>query len=235
MLKIDGLHAGYGSRTVLWELQLEVGRHDVVSVIGANGVGKTTLLRTVSGLLRPSQGEIYLEGERVTDLGAEDLVARGVVHVPEGRQLFSGLSVRNNLLMGAFTRHDRSGIARDAEWVLSLFPELNPLLHRQAGLLSGGEQQMVAIGRGLMANPRLLLIDEFSLGLAPVIVDRLARLIRQIHQERDITILLVEQDVQMALDMSDRGVVLENGRIARQGTCAALLADDEIRRIYLGV
>src|SRR5574341_910311 len=210
-LRVEGLQAGYGATTVLHGVSLEVAPGDIVAMIGANGVGKTTFLRAVSGLLPPSAGEIYLEGERTTALPAEDLVPRGMAHVPEGRQLFSGLSVRHNLLIGAFARRDRDAIARDLDRILALFPELRPLLDRQAGLLSGGEQQMVAIGRGLMTRPRLLLIDEFSLGLAPVVVDRLARLIRQIHAGGEVTIILVEQDAQMALEITNWTFVLESG------------------------
>lgn len=234
-LRVDGLRAGYGATTVLQGMSLEVAGGDMVAMIGANGVGKTTFLRAVSGLLAPSAGEIYLEGERITGAPAEDLVSRGLVHIPEGRQLFSGLSVRRNLLLGAFVRRDRAAMARDFDRVLELFPELRPLLERQAGLLSGGEQQMVAIGRGLMASPRLLLIDEFSLGLAPVVVDRLARLIRQVHAAGEITTVLVEQDAQMALEITHWAFVLESGRIAAQGQSDQLLADDNIRRIYLGI
>ena len=234
-LRVDGLQAGYGATTVLHGVSLEVAPGNIVAMIGANGVGKTTFLRAVSGLLRPSAGEIHIAGERTTGLPAEDLVPLGVAHIPEGRQLFSGLTVRHNLLIGAFARRERAPVTRDFDRVLELFPELRPLLNRQAGTLSGGEQQMVAIGRGLMTRPRLLLIDEFSLGLAPVVVDRLARLIRQVHAGGEITIILVEQDAQMALEITNWAFVLAGGRIAAQGPSGQLLADDNIRRIYLGV
>jgi branched-chain amino acid transport system ATP-binding protein len=234
LLEVIDLSSGYGDVQILWNVSLEVREGEVVSLIGANGAGKTTLLSTISQLLTPWSGTIRIQGRDFTRARSDEVVEAGVVHVPQGRRLFAGLSVRDNLLQGAYLRRDASQVARTLEWVLGLFPHLAQRQGQPAGLLSGGEQQMCAIGRALMTRPRLLVIDELSLGLAPVVVDDLLKLISRLHRE-GMTILLVEQDVQVALEHATRGYVLENGRIARTGPASELLDDPRIREAYLGL
>jgi ABC-type branched-subunit amino acid transport system ATPase component len=234
LLEIRDLDAGYGDVQILWDLTLEVREGEVVALIGANGAGKTTLLWTISQLIRPRAGSIRFDGRDVTHAGAEALVRAGVVHVPQGRRLFAGLTVRDNLMQGAYLRRDRVEIRRTLDEVLAIFPRLAERQGQLAGLLSGGEQQMCAIARALMSKPRLLMIDELSLGLAPLVVESLMKLVAQLR-ERGITILLVEQDVQVALEHADRGYVLETGRIAQSSTAAELLQDPRIRQAYLGL
>jgi branched-chain amino acid transport system ATP-binding protein len=189
---------------------------------------------TISGLLRAMSGEILFEGKRIDRAASDEIVAAGISHVPQGRRLFAGLTVRENLLQGAYLRQDPAAIRRDLGWVLSLFPSLQRRLHQAAGTLSGGEQQMCAIGRGLMARPKLLMIDEFSLGLAPIVVDQLADIVRTVNDE-GMTVLMVEQDVQVALERADRGYVLETGHITLAGPAEALLANEHIKQAYLGI
>jgi len=237
LFRLESIHAGYGEIPVLWDINLEVDEGEIVSLIGANGAGKTTLLTLISGLIKPTQGEIYFRDQPISKLPPKERVKRGIIQIPEGRQLFAGMTVHENLMMGAYARPaaDRQAVAKDLEWVVGLFPELKDRQSQLAGTLSGGEQQMCAIGRGLMGNPQLLLIDELSLGLAPVIVDRLMQVIHEIFQQREIGMLLVEQDVQTGLDLGQRGYCLETGHIALEGTCDFLQANEHVQRAYLGM
>jgi branched-chain amino acid transport system ATP-binding protein len=237
LFKLENVHAGYGEIPVLWDINLEVDEGEIVSLIGANGAGKTTLLTMISGLIPVQQGEIYFRDQPISSLPPKERVKRGMIQIPEGRQLFAGMTVRENLTMGAYARpaSDRKAISDDLEWVLGLFPELKERQSQLAGTLSGGEQQMCAIGRGLMGNPQLLLIDELSLGLAPVIVDRLMQIIRKIFEQRRMGLLLVEQDVQIGLDLGQRGYCLETGHVALEGTCEFLQSNEHIQRAYLGM
>ena len=233
LLQVETLTAGYGMTPVLFEIDLELAAGELVALIGANGAGKSTLLGALSGLVRVSNGSVRLAGRLLTGLRPEMIVASGMVHVPQGRRLFSTMTVERNLLLGAYRRHDRR-VREDFDRILGYFPALANKLDREAGTLSGGEQQMVAIGRGLMARPTLLMIDEPSLGLAPNIVDRVMEIVKTINKD-GTAVLLVEQDVVLALDIADRGYVLENGRIAMNGRAADLRRDPAVRRAYLGV
>ena len=234
LLEVKGLSSGYGEVQILRDVSLTVREKEIVALIGANGAGKTTLLYTISQLLKPTAGSVTFGGRDITSAPPDEIVGAGVVHVPQGRRLFSGLTVEENLLQGAFLRKDRAGIEEDLHWVYGLLPRLKERSGQLAGRLSGGEQQMCAIGRGLMSRPKLLLIDELSLGLAPLVVDSLLDLISQIN-ERGTTVLLVEQDVQVALEHAHRGYVLETGRIVQTGPAAELLDDPRIRQAYLGL
>ena len=233
LLEVQGLSVAYGDVQVLWDVSLEVRRGETVALIGANGAGKSTLLAAISGLLHPRSGRVTLLGGDITAAPADAIVRAGIAHVPQGRRLFSGLSVRQNLLLGAYTRTDGRQ-DEDLGWVFEIFPKLNERQSQLAGTMSGGEQQMCAIARALMSRPKLLMIDEPSLGLAPVVVDDLLLALRTVH-ERGTTILLVEQDVQTALEEADRGYVLDTGRIVMSGLAAELLNDSAIKKSYLGV
>jgi branched-chain amino acid transport system ATP-binding protein len=232
MLEVRDLHVYYGEIHALKGVSFRVGQGEVVTLLGNNGAGKTTTLRTLSGLLAPRQGEVALEGSSLLGTAPHDVVRRGVTHVPEGRRVFNRLTVRENLEMGAYTRHD-GGIDADVERVFTTFPRLRERAVQTAGTLSGGEQQMLAIGRALMARPRLLLLDEPSMGLAPVIVEQIFETIQSINQQ-GVTILLVEQNAAMALSVATRGYVLETGRVALEGRAADLADNPEVRRAYLG-
>ena len=234
MLWIGGLVAGYGDIEILHGVDLEVGAGEIVALVGSNGAGKTTLLRTVAGLITPMAGSVELEGRDVTRLRAAGRVKAGVALVPEGRRLFAALTVEQNLLLGAYTRSDQAAARRDLARIYELFPLLGARPNQPAGSLSGGEQQMCTIGRGLMSAPRILMIDELSLGLSPVAIDGLLLALRQLHDE-GLTILLVEQDVQTALGLADRGYVLETGSIILGGPSGSLLADPMLRSAYLGL
>jgi branched-chain amino acid transport system ATP-binding protein len=234
LLEVRGVDAGYGAVQVLWGVSLEVLPGEVVALIGPNGAGKSTFLRVVSGLLRPWAGTVAFDGRDVTGRAPEALVRLGLAHVPQGRRLFPDLSVRENVLLGAHTRRDRASTARDLDAVLDLFPALRGRLHLAAHQLSGGEQQMVALARALMARPRLLLVDELSLGLAPMVVDALMGVVDDLRG-RGTSVLLVEQDVGVALQHADRGYVLETGSVVLHDTAPALLASPRIRRSYLGL
>jgi len=234
LLEVRDLSSGYGEVQILWDVSLEVRQGEVVALIGANGAGKTTLLYTLSQLVKPRSGSVFFSGKDLTRARPEEVVGAGIVHVPQGRRLFPGLTVKENLLQGVYLRRDRAGIEEDLEWVFGLLPRLRERAGQMAGRLSGGEQQMCAIGRGLMSRPRLLLIDELSLGLAPLVVDSLLDLISQINR-KGTTVLLVEQDVQVALEHAHRGYVLETGRIVQSSTAAELLEDPRIRQAYLGL
>jgi branched-chain amino acid transport system ATP-binding protein len=233
LLQVRGLTAGFGAGPVLFGVDLDFHPGELVALIGANGAGKSTLLGVLSGLHRATGGRVVFDGRDVTNARPERLVAAGLVHVPQGRRLFATLSVERNLRLGAYLRRDRE-VGEDLVRVLDYFPALKDKLHRNAGTLSGGEQQMVAIGRGLMARPKLLMIDEPSLGLAPKVVDRVVDVARAINRD-GTSILLVEQDVLVALETADRGYVLENGRVALSGSAADLERNPEVRRAYLGM
>ena len=232
MLKVEAIDVAYGEIRALKGVGLEVGQGEIVTILGNNGAGKTTTLKTISGLLHPTRGAITLEDESLLDVPPHAIVSRGIAHVPEGRRIFNRLTVRENLMMGAYLRSD-SGIAADLERVFGLFPRLSERLTQVAGTLSGGEQQMLAIGRALMANPRLLLLDEPSMGLAPVLVEQIFDTITDINRQ-GMTILLVEQNAAMALSIAHRGYVLETGSIALAGTAAELSENADVRRAYLG-
>jgi branched-chain amino acid transport system ATP-binding protein len=236
MLEISDLEAGYGQIQVLWNVNISVGEGEIVAMVGSNGAGKTTLLKTIAGLIRPRGGEITLNGEPVTRLTPDVRVKLGISLVPEGRQLFSGMTVEQNLMMGAYSRDNpKNEIARDLDRVFDLFPALRERSTQLAGTLSGGEQQMCAIGRALMADPKVLLIDELSLGLAPVIVDKLVLTLREINTRQGLTVFLVEQDVEAALRLASRGYVLETGSITMHGDSKDLLDDERIKKSYLGI
>jgi branched-chain amino acid transport system ATP-binding protein len=234
LLEVQSLSVAYGDVQVLWDINLEVGRGDFVALVGANGAGKTTTINAISGLLPPMAGEILFNGERINDVPPWERVRMGIAQMPEGRKLFAGLTTEQNLRLGAYLRND-DGVDEDLNWVMDLFPEVERRRDQLAGSLSGGEQQMVSIGRALMAKPKLFLVDELSLGLAPVIVDRLAEILARLHSETELTIFLVEQDVQVALEMVRWGYVIEAGRITTSGPAKELLASDEVRKAYLGV
>jgi branched-chain amino acid transport system ATP-binding protein len=232
VLRIEDLHVYYGEIHALKGVALEVHRGEIVALLGNNGAGKTTTLKTISGLLVPRRGRVTLDEAPLTGLPAHAVVLHGIAHVPEGRRIFNRLTVRENLMMGAYRRTD-GGIEGDLDRVLGLFPRLNERLTQVAGTLSGGEQQMLAIGRALMASPRLLLLDEPSMGLAPVLVEQIFETIQDINRQ-GTTILLVEQNAAMALEVAQRGYVLETGTIALAGTAATLAGNADVRRAYLG-
>src|SRR4030088_1817079 len=233
LLHVKGLNAGFDAGPVLFGIDLEIAPSELIALVGANGAGKSTLLGVLSGLVRSTSGTVLLAGEDVTNARPEVLVRKGVAHVPQGRRLFGTISVEKNLLLGAFLRRDAE-IRADLVRVLDHFPALKDKLSREAGTLSGGEQQMVAIGRGMMARPKLLMVDELSLGLAPKVVDRLIDVVRDINRE-GMAMILVEQDVLVALDAAHRAYVLENGRVALSGAAADVRDDPGVRRAYLGV
>jgi branched-chain amino acid transport system ATP-binding protein len=232
-LRLDDVHTFYGSIQALKGISLEVREGEVVTLIGANGAGKSTTLRSINGLNTPRAGKIYFQGKDITRKSPHDIVEMGISQSPEGRRLFPRMTVLENLEMGAFQRRDRPRIKEDLERVYSLFPRLAERKSQQAGTLSGGEQQMVAIGRALMARPKLLMLDEPSMGLAPIFVERIFEIIHEIN-EQGTTILLVEQNALMALDAADRGYVLETGKIALADDAKALRDNEDVRRTYLG-
>ncbi len=234
MLKVSNLAVSYGAIAALGGVSFEIEQGSIVTLIGGNGAGKTTTLRTISGLLRPQSGTIEFLGEDITRLPAHQIVARGLCHVPEGRMIFSNLTVEENLAMGAYLLRDESAIARNREYVFSVFPRLKERLRQMAGTLSGGEQQMLAIGRALMGNPKFLMLDEPSLGIAPRLISTIFEKIVEINREHGITILLVEQNANLALEVSRRAYVLETGRIVMQGDSKQLRADPQLKATYLG-
>ena len=233
MLKVTGLCAGYGDTEILRGIDIAAGPGEIIAVLGPNGAGKTTLNNVLSGILAPASGSIRFDGEDIAGARAAELVARGLVHVPEGRRVFPNLSVLENLELGSY-RRGRERRAENLERIVSIFPRLRERLSQNAGTLSGGEQQMLAIGRGLMAEPKLLILDEPSLGLAPVLVDLLFSLIQTINKD-GLTILLVEQNVARSLEIASRAYVIEQGRIALSGSAAELARNEAVRRSYLGV
>ena len=235
LLSLDGLVVRYGEIEALRGLSLSIDVGEVVTLLGANGAGKSTTLRAISGLQKPAGGDIVFDGKSIAGLGPEAIVKLGVAHVPEGRRLFPGLSARENIMLGASSRGHiaKSALVRESDEMFDLFPDIRPFADALGWTLSGGQQQMVAVARGLMAKPRLLLLDEPSLGLAPVIVQKVFAIIGEIRQ-RGTTVLLVEQNARMALSVADRGYVLETGRLALSGSPAQLWSNDEIRAAYLG-
>jgi len=234
LLELSGVDVAYGDLPALSGVDLVVEPGETLSVVGANGAGKTTLLRTISGLLRPRRGELRFEGEPIDRLACHRIVERGVVHVPEGRKVFGSLTVRENLELGSYTRAAKARRSDSLERVFTLFPRLRERAGQAAGTLSGGEQQMLAIGRALMTLPKLLMLDEPSLGLAPLIVKEIFRIIGEINRA-GTTVLLVEQNTRQALALSRRGYVLENGRVALSGSGETLLGNEHVRRAYLGL
>jgi branched-chain amino acid transport system ATP-binding protein len=233
LLSVEDLHVSYGAIRALHGISFHVDEGEIVTLIGANGAGKSTTLRTISGLIYPENGHITYGGRDLVGVPAEDIVGLGVVHVPEGRRIFAPLTVRENLEMGAYLRDDKQGIAESMEWVFKLFPRLEERAEQTGGTLSGGEQQMLALARGLMARPRLLLMDEPSMGLAPILVEDIFRTIEEISQE-GVTILLVEQNAHMALSVAHRGYVLETGVVQLEGTAKELRENHQVREAYLG-
>lgn len=234
MLELEAVDAGYGATTILHGVSLKVDAGEAVTIIGGNGAGKTTTLRTIVGLLRPTSGRILFEGQDISRMAAHEVVELGITLVPEGRQLFPDMTVRENLFMGAFRQDARSGAEQRLKEVLELFPRVAERLDQSAESLSGGEQQMVAIARGLMARPRLLMFDEPSLGLAPIIVEQVFAVIETIVKT-GVTVLIVEQNVNHTLKAADRGYVLENGEIVLEDAADALLTNDHVRQAYLGI
>jgi branched-chain amino acid transport system ATP-binding protein len=233
MLEVDGLIARYGRITALGGISLRVDEGEIVTLIGANGAGKTTTLRAISGLVRPAGGTIRFEGRDLHGMAPNAVVRLGIGHAPEGRRVFPRMTVRENLELGAYTRSGKAEIAADLDAVLATFPRLQERIEQKAGTMSGGEQQMLAIGRAMMARPRLLLLDEPSLGLSPLFVQTIFGVIRSIN-ERGTTILLIEQNAHQALAVASRGYVLETGRVAFEGSSAELLASPEVQAAYLG-
>jgi len=234
VLQLRGLEVRYGNVRALHGIDLAVHEGEIVTILGANGAGKSTTLRAVSGLLRPSAGQILYQGSDVRAVPAHALVHKGIAHAPEGRRLFGTLTVQENLTLGAFSRSDRAAVAETEAWVLGLFPALRGREAQLAGTLSGGEQQMLAIARALMARPRLLLLDEPSLGLAPLVVKTIFRTIREINEAHGVTIVLVEQNARAALRLAHRGYVMEVGRIVLEDAAAALAANPRVQKAYLG-
>ena len=233
MLKIDNIHVYYGAIHALKGVSLEVHKGEIVTLIGANGAGKSTTLRTVSGLLAPKSGAITFLGENIAGTPAHEIVKHGISLVPEGRRIFAEMSVQENLELGAFTRKDKDGVAKDFDLVYRRFPRLEERRKQQAGTLSGGEQQMLAMGRALMSRPKLLLLDEPSMGLAPLLIKEIFSIIEDINRE-GTTILLVEQNANMALSIAHRAYVMETGRITLQGAAKDLAASEDVRKAYLG-
>ncbi|MCS7282481.1 MAG: ABC transporter ATP-binding protein [Anaerolineae bacterium] len=234
LLSVENLHVSYGAIRALHGISFHVKEGEIVTLIGANGAGKSTTLRAISGLLLVDQGRILYEGKDITNASADQIVRMGIVHVPEGRKIFAPLTVRENLEMGAFTRKDKREIEESMEFVFNLFPRLRERAEQMGGTLSGGEQQMLAVARALMAKPRLLLMDEPSMGLAPILVEEIFEVIQRLNREEGVTILLVEQNAHMALSVAHRGYVLETGTIQLEGTAEELRTNPRVREAYLG-
>ena len=234
MLEISDLQVHYGAIEALHGISLSVAPGEIVTLIGGNGAGKSTTLRAASGLLKVRSGSIRFEGQDITRMPPHEIVRRGLSHVPEGRMVFANLTVKENLRMGAYLRRDAASVARELDYVLSIFPRLGERAQQAAGTLSGGEQQMLAIGRALMSQPRFLMLDEPSLGIAPLLVKTIFQQIVAINRDRGITLLLVEQNANLALEVSHRGYVLESGRITLADTAAALRSNEAVRQAYLG-
>jgi len=234
MLEVKNLKVGYDNVPVLFDVSFEVKEGEMVSIVGSNGAGKTTTLRTISGLLKPMAGEIYFLGERIDNKPAHEIVKMGLAHVPEGRHVFGKMSVKDNLLTGAYTIKSESEVNKILNEVYEIFPILKDRGDQKAETLSGGEQQMLAIARGLMSKPKLLMVDEMSLGLMPILVDKVMEILKEISR-RGMTVLLVEQKVQEALEMADRGYVLQTGRIVAEGSSQELLESDMVKKAYMGM
>lgn len=234
MLKLESVATYYGNIQALKGISLEIKQGEIVTLIGANGAGKSTTLMSVCGVVPPREGRIYFEDRDITGLSSDRIVELGIVQVPEGRRIFPGLSVKENLDMGAYLRKDRQGIAKDFDYVFDLFPRLAERRNQAGGTLSGGEQQMLAISRALMGRPKLLLLDEPSLGLAPILVQQIFKIIEQVNRDQKTTIFLVEQNANLALKTANKGYVMETGKITLADTAANLLANAEVKRAYLG-
>ncbi len=235
MLELKQVHSYYGNIEALKGISLEIREGEIITLIGANGAGKTTTLMSISNIVEPRQGEILFHGKPIHTLPAEEIVAMGICQVPEGRHIFPQLSVRENLDMGAFLRNDKQGIKQDIDYVYSLFPILAERSGQSGGTLSGGEQQMLAISRALMARPKLLLMDEPSMGLAPIIISQIFDIIKKINKEQNTTIFLVEQNANQALQIADRGYVIENGYITLTDNAEALRTNEAVQKAYLGI
>ncbi len=235
MLKLSNIQTFYGNIMALKDVSLEVSEGEIITLIGANGAGKTTTLMSVSGIVPPKTGEIFFMGRPIHSLSPDQIVSLGISQVPEGRRIFPFLTVMENLDMGAFLRKDKDGIRKDLEYIFALFPILAERRNQPGGTLSGGEQQMLAISRAMMARPRLLLLDEPSLGLAPIIVRKIFEIIRQINAEQNTTVFLVEQNANLALKVAHRGYVMENGRITLSDSSANLLSNEAVKKAYLGI
>jgi branched-chain amino acid transport system ATP-binding protein len=234
VLKVKELHAGYGHLQVVWGVSLSIEKGEIIAVLGLNGAGKTTTLKSIAGLIKPMGGTVEFNGANVTGISAAKIVRHGIVFVPEERNLFSGMTVAENLRMGAYIVHDRNLIKETREYIFSLFPRLAERRKQYTGTMSGGERQMVAIARGLMSSPKLVILDEPSMGLSPQNVDIVFEAIEKLKSE-GVTVVIVEQNVESTLSIADRGYVLDHGRIVMFGTSKELLANDEIKRMYLGI
>jgi branched-chain amino acid transport system ATP-binding protein len=235
LLSVRNLETYYGPITAIRGVSFDVSAGQIVTILGANGAGKTTILKSVCGAMEPQKGSVTFEGEDITGREPDKVARKGIAHVPEGREIFPFMTVKGNLLMGAYPRSDRHEVERDLEMVYGYFPILRERQSSQAGYLSGGQQQMLAIGRGLMARPRLMLLDEPSLGLSPLLVKEIFGIIQRLNQEQSVTMLLVEQNANMALKSAHYGYVLEVGRIVLEGECAKLIENEDVREFYLGV
>ena len=235
ILSIRNIESFYGPIMAIRGVSLDVHLGQIVSILGANGAGKTTLMKTVSGVMDPEKGTITFDGEEIQGLEPHKIVQKGIVHVPEGREVFPLLTVNENLSLGAYTLHDKAQIERDRELVFSYFPVLKERSNQEAGTLSGGQQQMLAIGRGLMANPRIMLLDEPSLGLSPLLVQEIFGILRRLNDEQNMTMMLVEQNANAALELADHGYVMEVGRIVMDGPADVLMRSEDIQNFYLGV
>ena len=234
MLKVENINVFYGDLQVLWGVSFEVREGEILVLVGANGAGKSTTLKTISGILKPKIGSITFKGNRLDTMPADKVISHGVVHVPEARRLFREMTVEENLIMGSLAPEAKKRRAETLAWVYELFPRMKERRKQMAGTMSGGEQQMAAIGRGLMALPKLLMFDEPSLGLAPILVEDVFNIVKKINGE-GVTVLLVEQNVRQTLALCDRAYVLENGRVVLQGTGKELMADDHVKEAYLGL
>jgi len=235
VLQLNNVDSAYGPVRAIRGVSLSVQRGQIATVLGSNGAGKTTVLKTISGILDPRKGSVTFKGENITAMDPAHIVQRGLVQVPEGREVFPLLSVRDNLVMGAYTRSDKDGVARDMETAFNYFPILRERAAQPAGLLSGGQQQMLAIARALLSNPDMILLDEPSLGLSPKLTQEIFEIVLRINRERGTTMLLVEQNANMALNVADHGFVLESGRIVMEDTCERLRQKDDIKEFYLGL
>ncbi|GAB7024364.1 ABC transporter ATP-binding protein [Salidesulfovibrio brasiliensis] len=235
MLELKNVNTFYGNIQALYDVSLHIDHSEIITLIGANGAGKSTTLMTICGMLTPRTGDVIYENESIRGQSADKVVASGISQVPEGRLIFPELTIKENLDMGAFLRTDKAGIARDMEYCFDLFPILAERRNQQGGNLSGGEQQMLAIARALMARPRLLLLDEPSMGLAPLVVRQIFEIIKKINKESGTTIFLVEQNANLALKIGHRGYVMENGKIVLTDSCETLLANEDVKRAYLGL
>lgn len=233
MLKVENLNVFYGGIHAIRGITFEVKKGEIVTLVGSNGAGKTSILRAISNLIK-SQGIIKYKGEDINNLSAEKIVAKSLIHVPEGRKIFTALTVEDNLKMGSYLRRDKDGIAKDLDMVYKIFPRLQERSKQFGGTLSGGEQQMLAIGRAIMSGPDLLMLDEPSMGLAPIIIEEIFATIKSINKETGLTVLLVEQNANIALQTADRGYVIETGKILFTGDAKDLLHDDRVRKAYLG-